>query len=272
VVIGADACQVVELGLACSGDVEGSAVVHFDVALAQIPVGAGEAEAAHLAPERASAPPHLVDLLSAELRIPLASECPADEEASLDGAGAGLVDFVRLQRDDMQLTRADTAFDRLGGLEHLSLTLGEGIDHEELGLATSGGLAGVEPAVGHEVGGLAADAVRRPEAGQGEYFRPVDRQRAEQLRQFMYLWGAGPQLTLAVLHYERSGEQQFVLGSRRYPHEPYRMSVRGGGGCVQRTAERAAHLVTSRCQWGLSPSVMVDCKMCLPLHSCKEGA
>jgi hypothetical protein len=50
------------------------------------------------------------------------------------------------------------------------------------------------------------------------------------------------------------------------------MSVRRDGGCVQRSAERVAHLVRSRCQWGLSPSVMVDCKMCLPLYGCKEGA
>lgn len=43
------------------------------------------------------------------------------------------------------------------------------------------------------------------------------------------------------------------------------------GGCVQRTSG-VLHTWGSRCQWGLSPSVMVDCTMCLPLHECKEGA
>ena len=43
------------------------------------------------------------------------------------------------------------------------------------------------------------------------------------------------------------------------------------GGRVQRTSG-VLHTWESRCQWGLSPSVMVDCAMCLPLHECKEGA
>lgn len=246
--------------------------MHLDVALAQSSVSAGKIEVAHFAPEAMAATLHIVDLQSSELRIPLAGEGPADEKPSLDGRGACLVNFVGLWREKLKFTRADAFFDGLRGLEHLGLAVGEGLDHEQGGLAAPGCLPRVQLVVRHEVCGLAADAVGRPEAGKSERFRTVDGERAKEFRQLVHLTIAGPQFTPAVLHDERSGQYKFVLSPRGRPHEPYRMSVRRAGGCVQRTARRVAHLVPSRCQWGLSPSVMVDCKMCLPLHDCKEGA
>ena len=97
------------------------------------------------------------------------------------------------------------------------------------------------------------------------------RKRTKQLRELLHIHISGPQLAPAVLHDERSSQYELVLSPRRDPHGQYRMSVRRDGGCVQRTAVRVADLVRSRCQWGLSPSVMVDRKMRLPLHDRKEG-
>lgn len=271
VAVGAYAREVVELGLTGAGDVKRSDVMHFDVALAQVTVSAGKIEAADLALERLPGALDLLDLEQAQLRVSLACKRPADQEPSFDRGCAVLVDFVRLPGKAMQFAGCDSFLKGLGGLEHLGLTLREGFDHEQRGLAASRGRADVQPVVRHEVSGLAADAARRPKAGKSEFVRAVDRERAEQLRQLLNLPVVGPQLPPTVLHNQRSGQYELVLGPRRYPHEQYRMSVRRNGGCVQRTAGRTANLVRSRCQWGLSPSVMVDCKMCLPLYGCKEG-
>lgn len=272
VTVGAKTGEVVELGAPGPGDVEGGDVMHFDVALAQASVCAGEVEATDLALQRTSAAHRLPDLPCTELRITLPRQRPPREEASFDSRAARVIYFIRLWGYELQFTRSDAMFDSLSGLEHLGLAPGEGFDHEQCGLAAPSGPAAVPLVVCHEVCGLAADAVWRAETRQGEGFGSVDRQRSKQLRQLLCLKVRSPELTPAVLHDQRSGEQKFILSPRRRPHGQYRMSVRRGGGCVQRTAGRAAHLVRSRCQWGLSPSVMVDCKMSLPLYGCKEGA
>lgn len=217
--VGADASQAVETGLRWTGDVKGSDMVHFDVALAELPVCTGEVEVTHLAPQRAAALPYLLDLLCAELRVSLARESPTDEEASLNGGSTRLADLVGLPGNEMQLTGADAVFDGLGGLEHLSLTFCEGVDHEQSWLAAPRGCARVEAVVSHEVGGLAADAVGRSEVRQCERFRLVDGQRAEQLREFLYLRVPSPQLMPIVLHDERTGQYEFIFSPRRYPHE-----------------------------------------------------
>lgn len=272
VAVCAQAGKVGELGLPGASGVEGSDVVHLDVTVAQIPVGVGKVERADLAPQWPSVEACLLDLQRSELRVSLASQCATHEESPFDGGRADFVDLVGLLREAVQITGGDTFLDGLGGLEHLSLTLEESLDHEQRGLAAAGGLARVERVVRHEVSGLPAHAVRRPEAGQCTCLWFVDWKGAKQLRELLHLHIPGPQLAPAVLHDECTGQHELVLSPCRDPHGQYRMSVRRNGGCVQRTVRRVANLVTSRCQWGLSPSVMVDRKTRPPLHDRKEGA
>ncbi len=272
VAVGAQADKVVKLGLPRAGDVQGSDVVHFNVALAELAVRVREVEVAHIAAEGSAPAPHLLDLELAQLRITLASESPPDEETPFDGCGTGLIDFLRLRRDAMQLARANAFLDGLSSLEHLGFTADECIDHQPCWLTASRGCSAVLRVVGREISGFAANAIWRPEPRQGKGFGAMDRKRAQQFRQLMHFRIPGPEFSPPVLHDQGSGQYELVFCPSRRPHEQYRMSVRRDGGCVQRTAGRAAHLVRSRCQWGLSPSVMVDCKMCLPLHGCKEGA
>lgn len=271
VAVGAQAREIVELGLPGSGDVERSDVVHFDVTVTEAAVDKAEVEVADLTPERPLATANLLDLQLAELGVPFAGEGSPDEKPSLDCGGSAVVDLVGLPRKKLQFARPDAVLDRLSGLKHFCFPFGKGLDHQARGLPAAGALAQVGAVVRREVRGLTAHAVRRPEAGQRVCLRAVERQRTEQFRQLLYLSIIGPQFAPAVLNDERSGQYQFILSPRRAPHEQYRMSVRRYRGCVQRTAGRVAHYVWSRCQWGLSPSVMVDCKMCLPLHDCKEG-
>lgn len=269
----AQARELFQSGFSGPHHMEGCEVMHFDVAVSQIAaVDEGEVEVADLAPERAAALAYLLDLQSPQFRVPLSGECATDKKASLDGCGAGLVYLVWFWRKPVELARPDAFLDRLGSLKHLRLALHEGVDHEPGRLATAGGLAGVLGVVRHEVGGLVAHAARRAETRQSPDLRRMDRQRTQQLRQLSDLVIVGSELAPVVLHHKRADQYKLILSPGRDPHEQYRMSVRRGGGCVRRTAQRAAHLVGSRCQWGLSPSVMVDCKMSLPLYGCKEGA
>lgn len=274
VAVGAQAREVIELGLTGSGDVEGSDVVHFDVILAEAPVRVGEVEAADLALQCLAAALNLLDLQLAKLGVPLTEKRPTSEESSLHPRGAGVVGLIWLWRDQVQFARIDTVTQGLGGLQHFCFTLGESRDHAERGCSASSRLALVGGMVRGEVGSLATDAVGRAVARERESFWGLERQRPQQLGQLLNLAVARAQLVPAVLHDKGSGEEQLIVGPRGIPrrHREYRMSVRRGGGRVQRTVQRAAHLVESRCQWGLSPSVMVDCKMRLPLHVCKEGA
>lgn len=274
VAIGAQAREVSELSLPGSGDVEGSDVVHFDVVLAEAPVRVGEVEAADLALQWLAAALNLLDFQLAKFGVPLAEEGPASEESSLHPCGAGVIGLIRLWGDEVQFAGIDTVPQGLGGLQHFCFPLGESRDHSECGCSASSWLAPVARVVRGEVGSLAADAVGRAVARERESFRGLERQRPQQLGQPLNLAISRAQLVPAVLYDEGSGQEQLIVGPRGIPrwHREYRMSVRRGGGCVQRTVERAAHLVESRCQWGLSPSVMVDCKMRLPLHVCKEGA
>ncbi|SCF80304.1 hypothetical protein GA0115258_112921 [Streptomyces sp. LamerLS-31b] len=272
VAVSAQAGKIVKLGLPGPGDVQGRDVVHFDVALAELAVRMREVEVAHFAAEGAASAAHLLDLEFAQLGITLPSESPPDEKTSFDGCGARLIDLLGLRRDAVQLAGANAFLDGLGGLEHLGFTADECIDHQPCRLTASRGCSAVLRVVGREISGFAADAVWRPEPRQSKGFGAMDRKRAQQFRQLMHFRIPGPEFSPPVLHDQGSGQYELVFCPSRRPHEQYRMSVRRDGGCVQRTAGRAAHLVRSRCQWGLSPSVMVDCKMCLPLHGCKEGA
>lgn len=271
VAVGAQASEVVELGGPRPRSMKGSDVVHLDVTLAKRPVGASEIEGADLAAQRPAALSSLFDLQSAKLRIPLACEGPTDQQSAFDGGEAGLVDFVRLGRNELQLPRADTFLDCVGGCEHLLLAIHEGSDHQPRGLTAPGPLAAIAGVVGGEVSGLSADTVRRPEAREGLGLCGMQGQRTEQLRQFLNLRVSRPQLVPAVPHHERAGKYELIFSPRRSPHAQYRMSVRSDGGCVQRTVSRAAHLGRSRCQWGLSPSVMVVRAECPPLRIGKEG-
>ncbi|MEU0813861.1 hypothetical protein [Streptomyces mirabilis] len=103
--VGAQAREVIELGLPGSGDVEGSDVVHFDVILAEAPVRVGEVEAADLALQWSAAALNLLDLQLAKLGIPLTEERPAPEESSLHPRGADVIGLVWLGRDQVQFAR-----------------------------------------------------------------------------------------------------------------------------------------------------------------------
>src|SRR5690606_16384799 len=126
--------------------------------------------------------------------------------------------------------------------------------------------------IGHEVRRFTADAVRRAESRQCESFSGMDGQRPEKLREFVNRRVLRAQFAPAVPYHQRSGQQELVFGPRRDTHGAYRMSVRRGGGVPSASRGAYGKLVGSRCQWGLSPSVMVDGKLCLPLNVCKEGA
>ncbi len=252
--------------------VEGGDVVHFDVSLAQRPVGLREVEVADFTPQGSAALPSLLDLQAAKFRVTLAGESPPDEQSALHRGDACVIVFIRLRRDELQLARGDALFDRVGGVEHLLLAVDEGPDHQSCGLTAPGAPTGVARVVRGEIRGLAADAVGRPEAGEGVSLCGVEGERKQQLGQFLHPRVSGPQFAPAVAHHECAREYEFILSPRRSPHAQYRMSVRRGGGCVQRTGSRAAHLGRSRCQWGLSPSVMVVRAECPPLRIGKEGA
>ncbi|CAL9458326.1 hypothetical protein SUDANB43_02572 [Streptomyces sp. enrichment culture] len=272
VAVGTQARKVAQPGLSDSGYVERSDVVHFDVAAAQLAVNASKIEGADVTPQREPSTSYVFYLPSAKVRVPLAGKRPADEEPPLHCGRSRLVDFVGLRRNEMQLTRADAFRNGISRLAHLSLTLGESLDHEQGRPAAPSGLTGVRAMVRHEICGLATHAVRGSEAWEGASFGCVKRQRTQQLRELPDLRVPRAQLAPAVPHDQSPGKHQFIVSPGRYPHGQYRMSVRRDGGCVQGTAGLAAHLGRSRCQWGMSPSVMVDCTMCLPLHGCKEGA
>ncbi|MFD7789741.1 hypothetical protein [Streptomyces sp. NPDC059759] len=247
-------------------------MVHFDVVHPQPPVDAGEVKVADLTLKSSPHALNLLDLALAEFRITLSDQRPADEKPSLNRRAPCVVDFVGLGWEKVKFAGADAARDGLRRLQHLVLTLSERHDHTARGLTAASPPAGVGRIVGCKVGGLAADAVRGPEAWKSESFGAMKGKRSQQLGQFLNLGVAGPQFAPAVPHHQCSSQYELVLSPHRAPHEQYRMSVRRDGGCVLRTDGRAAHLVTSRCQWGLSPSVMVDSKMRLPLYVCKEGA
>ncbi len=272
VAVGTETSKVVQSGLSDSGDIERSDMVHLDIAAAQFSVNASEIEGTDITPQRESLTPYVLDLPSAKVGVPLAGKCPTYEEPPLHCRRSRLVDLVGLRRDEMQLTRADAFGNGLSRLAHLSFTLGESLDHDQGRPAAPSGLTGVRAVVRHEVCGLAAHAVRRSEARQRTGFGCMQRQRTQQLRELLDLPISRAQLAPAVPHDQGPGKHKFIVGPGRYPHGQYRMSVRRNGGCVRGTAGLAAHLVRSRCQWGMSPSVMVDRTVCLPLYGCKEGA
>ncbi len=273
VAVRAQAREVVQPGLSCSGYVKGGEVMDLDVVLAQLSVCVREAELTDFASECSALSPNVLDLLGPEARVSFASKGTPDEEAPLNGRGTRFVDFIGLSRKQVQLARPDAVLNGLSSLEHFSFPGDEGLDHEQRWPATPGCSAGVIRVVCREIRRLAAHAVCRPEGWHRARVRFVQRQRPKQFRQPLDLKVPRTQLTPAVPHHERSGQHEFVLTPGRYPHVEYRMSVRCRLRHVQRTVRRTANLVRSRCcQWGLSPSVMVDCKVCLPLHDCKEGA
>ncbi|WP_234384826.1 hypothetical protein [Streptomyces sp. MMG1121] len=150
-------------------------MVHFDVPVTELAVSAREVEVAHLAAERQASTPRLLDLESAQLRVTLPSQGPPDEETPFDGCGARLIDFLRLGRDAIQLTRANALLDGLRSLEHLSFTADERFDHQQRWLAAPRSRSAVQRVICCKIGGLAADAVRRPEAGQREGVGAVNR-------------------------------------------------------------------------------------------------
>lgn len=273
VAVRAQACEVVQPALACSGDMKGNEVMDFDVLLTQFPVRVSEAERTDFAPERFALTLNMLDLLSPKPGVPFTDQGPSDEEAPLNGRGARFIDLVGLCEKQVQLAGSDAVLNGLRGLEHLGFSCDEGLDHELRRPTAAGCFTGVVRVVCHEIRRFAAHAVHGSERRQRARRRFVQRQRPEQFRQLLDLKIPCTQFTPAVPRHEGSGQHEFVLGPGRYPHVEYRMCVRCGVRQVRRTVGRAAKLVRSRCcQWGLSPSVMVDCKVCLPLHDCKEGA
>ncbi|APY88104.1 hypothetical protein A7J05_22535 [Streptomyces alfalfae] len=160
-------------------------MVHFDVSLAQRPVGLREVEVADFTPQGSAALPSLLDLQAAKFRVTLAGESPPDEQSALHRGDACVIVFIRLRRDELQLARGDALFDRVGGVEHLLLAVDEGPDHQSCGLTALGALAVVRGVVGREITGFAANAASRSETAEGPCLRRVDGQRPKQLGQFL---------------------------------------------------------------------------------------
>lgn len=237
--------QVVQLGLAEPGHVEGQLMVNFDVPHAEVPVGAAKIEIAHFALQGAPEFRGLRDLASPEPSVTFAVQRPASEKAALDRRISLFIQLIWIRRNGVELPCADSLPQRGGGEEHLSRPGDEGADHLPVQAASLGGSADVGGVVRGQVGGLAADAADGPELRDGACSALVDGQGPEQVGQIQYAEVALTELVPAVLDHESTGKQQLVMGPcRASRHGPYRMSVRchvwGGRSVVVRDAHLKA--------------------------------
>lgn len=175
-------------------------MMHFDVTLTQGAVYLGKVEIAHRAlkglPEFAC----LGDLTFAQCRIPFAKGGPAGQEAPFGSRDPVLVHFVRLLRDESELTRGDPVFDGLSCEQHLCLVFHERFGDESGQSAALGGRTRVVGAARDQICALATDAGSRPESGHVACRVPVERQGAEKVGELVCGLLIRPELAPVVVH------------------------------------------------------------------------
>lgn len=235
--------QVVQLGLAEPGHVEGQSMVHLNVSRAEVTVDAAKVEITYFALQGLPQLRCLCDLASTQRSVTFAIQCPAREKAAFDRRISLVIQLVWILRNGVELACSDSLPQCGCSEQHLSRPGDEGADHFPVQAATLGGRADVGGVVRGQVGGLAADAADGPELWDGACSTLVDGQGPEQVGQIHYTEVALAELVPSVLDHESAGKQQLVMGPcRASRHGPYRMSVRCHVWDGRSVLVRGAHL------------------------------